>query len=250
MTAHKQIIVFPTVEKLAEYFYQLLRSKIPDISKNMFFNVALSGGSTPKMIFKYLSAHSEGEIDWKKIKLFWSDERCVAPDDEESNFRMTSMNLIENIDIPVENIFRIYGENDPENEAIRYSSVLQENVGLSNGLPRFDMLLLGLGEDGHTASIFPGNHSLFQSSNYCQAVKHPESGQSRITLTGPVINNAELVVFMVIGAGKAEIVAKLLNNDHKSELPASFVRPANGNSLWLLDDEAAKLLDTSLIKKV
>jgi len=247
MTARKQIIVYPSVENLAEYFYQRLRKKILDLPKDKFFNVALSGGSTPRMIFKYLSEHSAGEIDWTKIRLFWGDERCVPPDDDESNFRMTSLNLLENIDIPEENIFRIFGENDPENEAIRYSGILKENLGLSNGLPSFDLVMLGLGEDGHTASIFPDNLSLFKSPNICQAVKHPESGQARITITGLVINNAQFVVFLVTGQGKAHIVSRLLNDDLESEFPASFVNPSNGELLWLLDKYASKLLDSSLI---
>jgi 6-phosphogluconolactonase len=156
---------------------------------------------------------------------------------------MTKQNLLVNIDIPKENIFRISGENNPQNEAIHYSHLLSENLEQVNGFPKFDIVFLGLGDDGHTASIFPGNTSLFNATNFCEAIKHPQSNQSRITITGPVINNADVVIFLVTGKGKANIAARLLNNDGEMELPASFVKPASGNLFWLLDTDAAELLD-------
>ncbi|MEP7267478.1 MAG: 6-phosphogluconolactonase [Saprospiraceae bacterium] len=243
MSKQNKIKVFKTVEELAEYICVLLQTKSGNIPEGKFMSVALSGGSTPKKLFNYISSQEATDINWKKIKLFWGDERCVPPDNDESNYEMTKQNLLTNIDIPIENIFRILGENEPEKEAIRYARILGENLEKANGFPKFDIVFLGLGDDGHTASIFSGNTSLFNATNFCEAVKHPKSNQSRITIIGPVINNADVVIFLVTSKSKANIVAQLLNNDEEMELPASLVNPASGNLFWLLDTDAAELLD-------
>ncbi len=242
MIEQKKIIVFKTIKNLAEHLYELLWKKTINIPEGKYLSVALSGGSTPKRIFNYISSLDAGVVNWKKVRLFWGDERCVSPDDEESNFRMARLNFIEPLDIPDENIFRIFGENDPENEAIRYSQVIRKNVALDNGFSKFDLVLLGLGDDGHTASIFPGNTSLFHSTKYCEAVIHPESGQQRITITGSVINNADTVIFMVTGTGKSKMLNRIMYDDSETKYPASLVNPTNGNLLWLLDTEAARFL--------
>ncbi|HDR67712.1 MAG TPA: 6-phosphogluconolactonase [Bacteroidaceae bacterium] len=239
----KEVLVFPAVEKLSVYLKELLISKTGNVPDGKYLSVALSGGSTPKMVFKHISSDNHCDINWKKIRLFWVDERCVPPEDEESNFNMTRNNLLVNINIPDENIFRIYGENDPEDEAVRYNRILEKNVDPVNAWPKFDIVLLGLGEDGHTASVFPGNNSLFHSTKYSEAVTHPQSGQRRISLTGGVINNAEMVIFVVTGSGKAEIVKRVLEDDTAADLPASQVNPAKGDLIWLLDDRAAGLLN-------
>lgn len=242
MSKQYKIEVFKTAEELAEYICELLHTKSCNLPEGKFMSVALSGGSTPKKLFNYISAQNAMDINWKNIKLFWGDERCVPPDDVESNYAMTKQNLLENIEIPNNNIFRILGENEPEKEAIRYAQILGENIDQVNGFPKFDVVFLGLGDDGHTASIFPGSNSLFKSTDFCAAVKHPQSNQSRITITGPVINNADTVIFLITGKGKANIVSRLLNNDKEMELPASYVNPANGKLFWLLDTDAAALL--------
>lgn len=242
MIKQNEIVVFQAIENLSEHLYELMRKKTVNIPEGKYVSLALSGGSTPKRIFNNISSGDKSGVNWKKVRLFWVDERCVSPDDDESNFKMTRMNLLENLDIPNENIFRIFGENDPEKEAIRYSHVVKDNLPSENGLPRFDIVLLGLGEDGHTASIFPGNTSLFHSTKYCEAVTHPQSGQQRITVTGAVINNADSIIFMVTGAGKAKILERIVYDKRKTELPASLVNPTNGNLLWLLDTEAASFL--------
>ena len=241
---NKEIIVFPTIDKLAEYAAGLLNTLIAETDNGEFLTIALSGGSTPKRIFNYISSHDTGITAWEKVRFFWVDERCVPPDDEESNYKMTRLNLLENIPILDENIFRIHGEADPEKEALRYSIVIAENVVIENRLPCFDLIILGLGEDGHTASIFPGNTDMFQSAKICEVATHPQSGQKRITITGTVINNARQIVFMVTGAGKTDIVAQILQ-DKEIGLPASFVKPANGRLTWLLDAEAAGKLKSN-----
>jgi len=235
------INVFISVDELAEFAVSLLINKIAETSEGEFVTLALSGGSTPRQIFDYISSNDRGRINWGKVKFFFVDERCVPPDDAESNFGMSRHYLFENLEILDENIFRIFGENDPESEAIRYSSVICENVPMVDNFPRFHMVWLGLGDDGHTASIFPDNTRMFQSSRICEVALHPQSRQKRITLTGPVINNASEVIFMVTGSGKAEIVDRLLQQANTG-LPASFVKPEDGKLIWLLDKDAAKLL--------
>lgn len=241
----KEIIVLPTVEKLANFVTTLLAEKIAEIKDGEFISVALSGGSTPKKIFEYISSHDKELVTWNKIRFFWGDERCVSPEDNESNYKMARLSLFEGLLIPEENIFRIFGEAEPEDEAVRYSKIISENVSVENKLPRFDVMLLGLGEDGHTASIFPGNTQMFYSKNYCEVATHPKSGQKRITLTGPVINNSKSIVFMVTGPDKTKMVANIIQDNEETGFPASFVKPVNGKLTWLLDTAAAKQLQRS-----
>jgi 6-phosphogluconolactonase len=233
-----EIIVFPTIDKLAEFVAGLLNTLIAETADGEYLTIALSGGSTPKQIFRHITSHDTINTHWERVRFFWVDERCVPAEDDESNYKMTRQNLFENLAVPEGNIFRIHGENDPEKEAVRYSSIIAGNVPVENNWPHFDVLLLGLGEDGHTASIFPGNTALFQSLKSCEVAAHPISGQQRITLTGPVINNASQVIFLVTGPGKASVVAKILQ-DSNTGLPASFVKPLHGNLTWLLDADAA-----------
>lgn len=246
----KEIIVFSSAENLANYAASLLKMKIDETPDGSYFSVALSGGSTPKRIFNAIASLEKGTTNWAKIRFFWGDERCVVPDNDESNFKMTRLNLFDKLNIPAENIFRIHGESVPESEAVRYGNVIAENVPFVKGLPCFDMVLLGLGEDGHTASIFPGSNALFHSTHLCKAVAHPLTGQQRITLTGSVINHAKNVVFIVTGTAKAAIVARILQEGEKTGLPASLVSPSDGNLTWLLDAGAAALLNENSTQKI
>ena len=180
-------------------------------------------------------------MPWIKFKVFWVDERCVPPDDPESNYGMAHHHLFRHVDIPKNQIYRIKGEYDPRSEQERYESILRENIPLKNGLPKFDLIILGMGSDGHTASIFPDQMELFNSENLCEVSEHPEKGQKRITLTGKVINNAHNVVFLVTGDQKAPVLSQIIN-DNKQNLPASLVYPAHGLLEWYLDASAAKYL--------
>lgn len=204
--------------------------------------LALSGGNTPKQFFSVLGNLYRDFEGWQNTLFFWSDERCVPPDSPESNYRMVQEVFFDKAAVPRGNIHRIMGENEPWMEAERYSSEILENVPLRLGVPRFDIIYLGLGEDGHTASIFPGNLDLFDSSRICEVAVHPATGQKRITLTGTVINNAARVIFAVSGRNKAEIVAEILENPSSGNYPASLVKPLSGRLTWHLDLEAASLL--------
>lgn len=195
-------------------------------------SVALSGGSTPKALFDYWAQDTASKIPWNKIHFYWGDERCVPPDDEMSNYGMTQRHLFDKVSVPRKNIFRIYGEDSPEKEALRYGGILP---------PVFDLIILGLGDDGHTASIFPYNIYLWDSPENCVVAAHPESGMLRVSFTGKVINEARNVAFLVTGKGKAEKVNEILGHEQEfaDRYPAARVAPRSGNLFWFMDKEAA-----------
>uniref|UniRef100_UPI003216216B 6-phosphogluconolactonase n=1 Tax=uncultured Draconibacterium sp. TaxID=1573823 RepID=UPI003216216B len=214
--------------------------KLTQNSTQEIFDIALSGGNSPKGLFKKLSSKYADEIQWKRIRFWWGDERCVSPDDEQSNYKMTFENLFSKITIPEENIHRIKGEADPEEEAIRYSKEIEELLNSRGKNPVFDIIILGLGDDGHTASIFPDKLELFEHEHSCAVAQHPVTGQKRITLTGNVLNNANQVFFLVTGENKAMRVAEIMNdNDAAKLLPAYYISPQNGELIWFLDEPAA-----------
>ena len=208
------------------------------------FSVALSGGSTPAPFYSLLSSeYYRARIDWKRIHFFWTDERCVAKDHPDSNFGMAFNMLLSKVPVPDANIHRIPGELDPEEAASAYDRDLRTFFG--NGtLPRFDLVYLGVGTDGHTASIFPGEKPVSDISETAVPVYVEKLGSHRISLTIPVLNNAAAVVFLVTGKSKAGIVRDIIEVK-KPELPAAWVIPANGKSIWLLDLDAAGLLADS-----
>jgi 6-phosphogluconolactonase len=241
------IEIFEHKDELASYFANLLITQLDLIDKNNFLSMALSGGSTPKAVFKVFATEYKEKINWSKIQIFWGDERCVDPEDNESNYKMTRDNLLNYVSIPEENIFRIYGENIPELESERYSEIVKKNVRLVDGIPQFDLVMLGLGEDGHTASIFPNQTHLFESDNLFEATQNPYNKQNRITATGKIINHAEMVIFLVTGSAKAEMVESIINKKQEAiNLPASLVKPLNNNVCWLLDKNAAIKLKPNL----
>jgi 6-phosphogluconolactonase len=211
------------------------------IDENQTVHIALSGGSTPKSVFDELAQNYRHQVAWEKVQFYWGDERCVPPSDEQSNFKMTQTHLLSKIVIPEANIHRIRGEDKPSTEAKRYTKVLENTLPISNGLPQFDLVILGLGDDGHTASIFPHEIALWDSKNCCEVAVQPESGQRRITITGGVINNAKTVAFLVTGTNKSGRVRQILQRESGHEqLPASLVAPISGNLLWFLDGASAK----------
>jgi len=208
-----------------------------DKGRNTF--IAVAGGNTPKILFTKLSGNFKESIAWEKIHLFWSDERCVSPNDNQSNFGMTKKYLLDNIDIPKENIHRIRGEEDPLKEVMRISSEIKYTLPAKNNLPLFDLNILGLGVDGHTASLFPGKKLRNVSNGIAGIALHPLTGQKRITLTQEVINNTRQIIFMVTGGKKADIVYEMMSADNSgSRFPAAKVRAAEMLK-WYLDKDAA-----------
>jgi 6-phosphogluconolactonase len=240
-TVNYDLRIFQTLDELSDYFTSLL--KIETDSLNLKINLALSGGSTPRYIFKHLANNHKNLIHWAKINFFWGDERCVPPTDDESNYKMAYDNLLSKVPVLEENIFRIRGEVDPEEEAKRYSDKLNKILPQKNQLPQFDLIMLGLGEDGHTASIFPDQLHLMSDNRVCAVAAHPVSKQKRITLTGKVINNAKSICFIVTGASKSKIIDDILiNRTNSKEYPAGLINPLDGKVAWLLDIEVAKQL--------
>ena len=231
--------IFEDKLKLAEAFCEVLLQL--NRRKERLFLV-LSGGNMPKTIFQVLVNNYNSKINWSKVHIFWGDERCVQPDDDESNYGMTKKYLLDFIEIPGENVHRIEGENNPESEIVRYSEEIKKFVPLKNDLPVFDLMMLGIGEDGHIASIFPDQMRLLDSHKMCAAAFHPASGQKRITLTGRVINNSERIIFLITGKKKADVIKKILIQKNKI-LPAEFIKPAEGSLSYFIDSEAAALLD-------
>lgn len=225
-------------------FAELMAHLITESANNSKpFTIALSGGSTPELLLTLLSEKYAESVSWQYVHIFWGDERCVRPDNNESNYGMTWRTFLDKIEIPSSNIHRIKGEDDPEKEASRYSEEISLYTRKRDGMPLFDLMLLGLGEDGHTASIFPGHLELFNSDKICEVAFHPVTLQKRITLTGRVINNADSITFLVTGKNKEKVVEKIFKKSPSARnYPASYIVPVYGRLSWLLDQEAARLL--------
>ena len=238
MAATTEVKIYDTpknvIKRLAKEIYKLtVNSTQPQ------FHIVLSGGNSPIALFKRIRKKYAERIDWQRIHFWWGDERCVAPDDEQSNFKSANDNLLSHISIPTENIQRIKGENDPASEVKRYEAEIRKNIHFRGEDPVFDLIILGLGDDGHTASIFPGQLELFEEKQICVVAQHPDTGQNRITLTGKAINNANRVYFLVTGENKAERIAEIMNDDEAAKLlPAYYVSPKNGSLLWFIDEAA------------
>ena len=201
--------------------------------------VALSGGSTPQLLFKILAEKFAGEVNWKKVHFYWGDERSVPPTDAESNFGVANRLLLSRVDIPAANIHRIEGESNPTDEIERYRELILETIERDNsGKPAFDVMMLGIGNDGHTASIFPHQMEFLDSKNVCEIATHPLSGQKRITVTGSVINASRNVFFLVAGDSKSNVLAEIVEQTGSfRSYPASFVAPSG--ELWFYTDQAA-----------
>lgn len=239
--------IFRTPQELAEAFAIVIVNIINEAWKNKNpLTIALSGGSTPKLLFTVLAKKYSKSVDWNHVHLFWSDERCIPPVDPESNYGMTRKILLDKIEIPEKNIHRIKGEEDPESEASRYSEEIIANTRSVNNIPLFDLIILGIGEDGHSASIFPGNLKLLSSKKICEVAAHPVSGQRRITITGKVINNADKIFFLVTGKSKAHVIEQIFKKEAISEnFPATYFITQRGEATWFLDKKAAELIDTT-----
>jgi 6-phosphogluconolactonase len=240
----REVNIFRDALELSEALAtQLINQVKGDQKDDRSFTVALPGGNTPVIFFSVLTEKYSTSIDWNNIHFFWGDERCVHPDDPESNYGLARKILLNKISVPKINIHRIRGEDDPQKEAKRYSDVIKTYTRSVNSLPSFDLMILGLGNDGHTASIFPGNIVSFSSRKLCEVAVHPCSGQKRITITGKVINNSRRIIFLVAGESKARVIEDIFNEKPAATLyPASYVIPVSGNAAWMLDENAAKMI--------
>ena len=222
----------------AQEFHKVAESAVQERGR---FSVALSGGNTPRTVYSLLASEHK-ELPWDRIHVFFGDERHVPPDHPDSNFRMASESLLSKVPIPERNVHRIHAELDAEAAAAEYDQQLVNFFHLSNqGWPRFDLIFLGIGEDGHTASLFPGSKALSEESRRVAANWVEKFKTFRITLTFPVLNHAAEVVFLVSGASKAQIISEILRPGAQ-KYPAQSIQPENGRLLWLVDQDAGSLL--------
>jgi 6-phosphogluconolactonase len=229
---------FPTPEGLADAVARHIVARAAQaISSRGLFTLALAGGSTPQATYSRLATRdSRLKLDWRLVHILWGDERCVPPDDPRSNYRMAKEALLDRVPIPADQIHRIRGEDDPEKAAAEYERQLRALLG-SDGL---DLVLLGLGEDGHTASLFPGQAAVHETARWVVAVPAPDGTMWRITLTPPVINAARNVTFVVSGANKAARLQQVLQGPSTPDiLPAQAIRPTQGRLTWMVDEAAA-----------
>lgn len=247
-------VVYPTPDALmaagAERFVSAATRAVQESGR---FAVSLAGGSTPKRLYALLATPAYARrVDWSRTHLFWGDERCVPPDDPASNYRMTREALIDRVPVPAGNVHRIRGEDEPTRAAAAYERELRAAFATPDGPPslapgrRFDLVLLGMGDNGHTASLFPGLTAVRERERWVVAEYVAEVSTSRITLTPPVLDAAADVVFLVSGADKAAMLVRVLEGPLQPDvLPAQAIVPTDGSLEWLVDAPAAAGMRTT-----
>lgn len=235
------------IHETAERLYESVAGMLVDVVRQSLEEretcvLALSGGETPGPIYRRLGLPPwNGRVDWKRVHLVFDDERMVSPRDPRSNFAMVERELISRVAIPPENVHRIRGEGEPASAAREYENELRDLLPCASG--RIDCILLGLGEDGHTASLFPGSPALQERVSLTQAVFLPHPGIPRVTVTLPLINAARKVVFVITGERKAGIMVRVARAAEPSILlPSSLVQPADGELIWMVDRAASSQL--------
>lgn len=243
-----EIKVFNNSSELAEELaneFQKYVKKLAETNKQV--NIALSGGSSPAPFYRRLGRYNaidSRKINWEIIHFFWGDERCVPPNHEDSNYGLAKKYFLRALNVPEENIHRIKGERIPSEEAQAYSDYLMSNVPLRNNYPAFDWIFLGIGEDGHVASIFPDQMTLLFSDKLCETAIHPQTKQERITMTGKVLINAHRITFIITGESKKQLLKEIIDQDPVAKAyPANYIKPVRGKMDWYLDRQAAILLN-------
>jgi 6-phosphogluconolactonase len=234
--------VFPDLDSLSRAAADLIVTLAQRASAGpRRFSMALSGGSTPRTLYALLASPPWKEsLPWEGTHVFWADERCVSPDDRDSNYRLAFETVLSRVPLPLANIHRIPGEEGPDRAARTYEDELRFFFG--GVVASFDLILLGAGEDGHTASLFPGAPTLAEPARLALPVHLDQPLHSRVTLTLPVLNAADHVLVLAAGRAKAPVVQEIIDNGNRKGYPAGLVRPASGSLLWMLDRDAASLL--------
>ncbi len=221
----------------------IAESAARNIAEHGSFSIVLSGGQTPKHTYDLL-AGSEfiNNIDWNHVKIFFGDERYVPENDERSNYKMVKEALLKHVPLHPENIFPVICDTSAEADAMRYEIILKENF--PGPFPRFDLVLLGLGENGHTASLFPHTNILGETAKWVSEVWIEDQQSFRISLTAPAINAAKQIVFLVCGSNKADVLNRVLHEERNTGLlPAQLIDPAEGELIWMVDRAAAIFLN-------
>ncbi len=234
------IHVFETKEEASEASARfLIRAAKEAVQREGRFSVALTGGSSPKILYQLLAADPfRSQVPWEKTHIFWGDERSVPHDNEQNNARMSFKLLLDHVPVPPHQIHRMSGELPPGEAARQYGEILKKHFG--EEAPQFDLILLGMGEDGHTASLFPGTPVLGEKDRWVAELFLKGQDMYRITLTAPLINQARQIVFQVFGENKAGVLKQVLEGPAQPEkLPSQLIKPDNGELHWFLDEAAA-----------
>lgn len=240
-----KLAVFPSsIETSRELILHLVKMMKED--PNRVFNIAVSGGNTPALMFDVWANEYLDITPWSRMRIYWVDERCVPPDHSDSNYGMARQLLLRLAPIPAEHVFRICGEAKPGKEAARYSELVKTQVPLQEGWPEFDIILLGAGDDGHTSSIFPGQEKLLNSNSIYAVSTHPRNKQKRITMTGYPILSARHVIFLITGKGKAKVVEDICNSKIAESAAVYIAHHARRVELFM-DKEAAMYIEDSQI---
>ncbi len=237
------IHVLPDVKSLAEAAAdQIITIADAAIKATDSFSLVLSGGVTPRPMYQLLATDAyKSRIDWEKVIIFWGDERCVPPDDDESCYKMARQTLLDHVPVLPNNIHRMRGEIRPDEAAAEYEALLRGIF--KSDRPRFDLILLGIGDDGHTASLFPRTNALHEEQRWVTENYVPAKQAWRITFTRPGINGAANIMFVVSGKNKAERLKQITSGEYQPyDLPAQLVKPTHGNLSWFIDAEAAAQL--------
>lgn len=244
-TVIADFLVYDTPERVAQAAAEVFARYAQEAAEARgVARIAISGGSTPKRMFALLAAEPfASAVPWDKLELYWVDERAVGPEDADSNFRMTREQLLSKVP-QLTRVYRMEGELDPEEAASKYEATLRNNFKLEGAqAPAFDLVLLGMGDDGHTASIFPNTDAINELGRLVVANHVPQKDTWRVTLTWPVINHGKRVVFLIEGGAKADRLHEVLLGDYDPErLPSQLIRPESGHLYLLLDAEAARRL--------
>jgi 6-phosphogluconolactonase len=206
--------------------------------------IALSGGNTPLELYKLLARPPYADqVDWPHVHVFWGDERCVPPDDPESNYRQANDALLSWVPVPKDHIHRVQGEAEPQAAALSYALLLEKYATPPLSWPRFDLVLLGMGEDGHTASLFPGSPVVVTAPTAAVTADYQGRPANRVTITPVLLNEARRLIFLVSGQSKSKTLVNVLYGDYDPDLlPAQRIRPVDGELIWMIDRAAASLL--------
>jgi 6-phosphogluconolactonase len=245
-----EIRVFKDMEKLSRAAAHLfVEQAAQSIAERGQFLVALNGGSTPTRLFEMLATSFRERVDWSNVHVFWGDERCVPPDDPGSSYGQARDVLLRHVPLPEENVHRIKGELGPAEAANDYALILKRFASHPLQWPQFDLVYLGMGEDGHTASLFPGSPIDVHEPTMPVTAHYQDRPANRVTLTPIVLNAARLIVFMAAGDKKAQTFAEVLSGRYNPELyPAQRIDPQNGKLTWLVDEAAASRLPRRLLR--
>ena len=251
LSSSPQIRILTTPQELfAATAEEIVRLANEAVAARGRFTIALSGGSTPKNLYNLLATNARATLPWDRMFFFWGDERHVPPTDDDSNYRMANEAMLSKVPVPPANIFRVPAENpDAAAAASAYEKMLQKFFQLApHEFPHFDLILLGMGPDGHTASLFPGTAALQEKSRLFVANWVEKLKTHRLTLTLPVLNGARVVAFLVSGTDKATVLKTVLEDASASgeQYPSKLIRPSDGELIWFLDRAAASELSTKV----